>query len=95
MVKLPVPSSPFVPFTLNETVIVLEDGLVEIWRFVICWLVMFPVTERFIFVPFSVVALIVAGSEVGAGVDEGLGLGAGVGEGSTYVAKTAEIVVAF
>jgi hypothetical protein len=93
MVKLPVPSSPFVPFTLNETVMVLEDGLVVILRFVICWLVMFPVTEKFIFVPFSVVAFIVAGFEVGVGVGEDVGFGAGVSVGSGSGAKTAEIVM--
>jgi len=55
---------------------------------------MFPLTERFIFIPFSVVALIVAGLEVGVGVSEGVGPGAGVSVDFESAAKTAENVVA-
>ena len=60
---------------------------------------MFPVTKKFIFVPFSVVALIVSGFEVGVGVGEvsGPGVGeaveVGVGVDPESAAKTAEILV--
>ena len=76
---------PLSPATWKDRVVVLVESFDAIVMFVICEVVMFPLIERLIVAPSSVLACRVVGNAVGLGVAIGIcDVGDGVAEGAGF-----------